>query len=179
MSDKDLQTVGEQVIKQKRSKKSEQMSVHLEPGDNVKYLGNALAIYNLPEIDTSDIEQVQKRIEEYFNICIENEVKPSVEGMALALGVDRRTVYQWSVGETRKETHTPTIKKAYRLLNVLMADYMQNGKINPVSGIFLMKNNFGYADKQEVVLSPNNPLGEQKDTEEIRQKYIESTVVDD
>lgn len=32
---------------------------------------------------------------------------------------------------------------------------MQNGKINPVSGIFLGKNNFGYQDKQEMVLTPN------------------------
>ena len=37
-------------------------------------------------------------------------------------------------------------------------NYMQNGKINPVSGIFLGKNNFGYQDKQEMVLTPNtNP----------------------
>ena len=55
-----------------------------------------------------------------------------------------------------------------------MEDYMQNGKINPVSGIFLMKNNFGYADKQEVVLTPNNPLGEQKSTDELEQRYLES-----
>ena len=34
-------------------------------------------------------------------------------------------------------------------------NYMQNGKINPVSGIFLGKNNFGYQDKQEMVLTPN------------------------
>ena len=39
----------------------------------------------------------------------------------------------------------------------LWENYMQNGKINPVSGIFLGKNNFGYQDKQEMVLTPNNP----------------------
>lgn len=51
---------------------------------------------------------------------------------------------------------------------------MQTGKINPVSGIFLMKNNFGYADKQEVVLTPNNPLGDQTTNEELEQRYLES-----
>ena len=40
-------------------------------------------------------------------------------------------------------------------LTAQMEDYMQNGKINPVSGIFLMKNNMGYQDKQEVVVTPN------------------------
>ena len=36
------------------------------------------------------------------------------------------------------------IKKAYDFLGNLWENYMQNGKINPVSGIFLGKNNFGY-----------------------------------
>jgi hypothetical protein len=51
---------------------------------------------------------------------------------------------------------------------------MLNGKINPVSGIFLSKNLFyGYSDKQEVVLTPNNPLGETRDPKEIEAKYAE------
>ena len=41
------------------------------------------------------------------------------------------------------------------MLEALWEDYMQNGKINPVSGIFLGKNNFGYLDKQEYVVTPN------------------------
>lgn len=32
---------------------------------------------------------------------------------------------------------------------------MQNGKINPVAGIFLGKNNYGYQDKTEYVITPN------------------------
>ena len=60
-----------------------------------------------------------------------------------------------------------------------MVDYMQNGKINPVSGIFLMKNNFGYADKQEVIVTPNNPLGDTKDTKELQEAYIEGSIVDE
>ena len=37
-----------------------------------------------------------------------------------------------------------------------MEDYMQNGKINPVTAIFLAKNNFGYKDTQEFVVNNNN-----------------------
>lgn len=55
---------------------------------------------------------------------------------------------------------------------------MQNGKINPVSGIFLMKNNMGYQDKQEFVLTPNNQLGEATSPEELQQKYLEDTAGD-
>ena len=48
-------------------------------------------------------------------------------------------------------------------------DYMQNGKINPVSGIFLMKNNMGYEDKTEMVVTPNQPLGDQKQPEQLEE----------
>ena len=52
---------------------------------------------------------------------------------------------------------------------------MLSGKINPVTGIFLLKNNFGYADKSEIVLTPNNtPLGDQPDMEALKRKYLES-----
>lgn len=67
-----------------------------------------------------------------------------------------------------------TIKKAYQILNMQMENYMQNGKINPVAGIFLMKNNMGYQDKSEMVLTPNNPLGDQANPEELQQKYLEA-----
>ena len=50
---------------------------------------------------------------------------------------------------------------------------MLNGKINPVSGIFLSKNLFyGYADKQEFVLTPNSGLPEE-DAATIAAKYDE------
>ena len=49
---------------------------------------------------------------------------------------------------------------------------MQNGKITPVSGIFLGKNNFGYKDQQEYVLTPNQ-MGEIQDAKTIEAKYAE------
>jgi hypothetical protein len=53
---------------------------------------------------------------------------------------------------------------------------MEDGKVNPVTGIFWQKNYDGMKDQQEVVLTPNtSPLGEQKDTEALKQKYLEST----
>ena len=50
---------------------------------------------------------------------------------------------------------------------------MQNGKINPVAGIFLMKNNMNYTDQQEVILKPDSPLGEASSAEDLRKKYLE------
>jgi hypothetical protein len=47
---------------------------------------------------------------------------------------------------------------------------MTSGKINPVSGIFLGKNNFGYTDKQEYVVTPNT-LSQDTPVEVIEAKY--------
>jgi hypothetical protein len=50
---------------------------------------------------------------------------------------------------------------------------MLNGKINPVSGIFLGKNQWDYADKQEYVLTPNTGGIEEKDVAALEAKYAE------
>lgn len=176
MENEQMQKVGEQIAKKKRPKRSEQMQVHTEPGDNTKYLQHSMTLANLPSIDLKNAEQLKQRVFEYFQICATDDMKPSVAGLALAVGTDRRRLWEWA--NTEKSDRTDIIKKAYQMLDLQMTDYMQNGKINPVSGIFLMKNHFGYTDKQEVVVTPNNPLGEGTATEEIEQRYIESIVED-
>ena len=106
-------------------------------------------------------------------------MKPSVTGLALALDIDR--VYLWEIRSGKKGKNPAvanTLKRAMTLLDNQMVDYMQNGKINPVSGIFLMKNNFGYADKQEVVVTPNNPLEGEKDVAALEEQYQASVPVE-
>lgn len=181
MDDKSLTEIGEKIVKQKRPKRSEQMQVQTEPGDNARFISHALQISQMPKIDTSNVEQVEARLNEYFQLCAMNDMRPNVPSMALSLGIDRRTLWRWANGEGQGKNSDirDTIKRAYSLLNILIEEYMQTGKINPVSGIFLMKNNFGYADKQEVVLTPNNPLGDTKDTKELEERYIKSVVEDD
>lgn len=179
MNNKELADVGKQITKRKRPDISEKQSVHTEPGDNRKYILHSLRLAELPKLNLTSVEEVTQRIMDYFKICAEDDMKPSVAGLALAMDIDR--VYLWEIRSGRKGKNPDvanTLKKAMKILDLQMVDYMQNGKINPVSGIFLMKNNFGYADKQEVVLTPNNPLGDTKDTKELEERYIDSVVED-
>ena len=151
---------------------------NIQPGDNAKYLRHALAAYNLPPIDLDNDEQVQGRIEWYFTHCIESDIKPTVMGLANSLGVERRTLSDWRNGRRRgkKDNRTEIIRQAYGILEELWEDYMLNGKINPVSGIFIGKNHFDYADKSEVILRPESPLGEMDNPEDVQNRYIESAV---
>jgi hypothetical protein len=155
-----------------------------EPGDNAKYIGVSLRLFNLPTIDLRDPEAVQERLSEYFRIHVEADLKPTVAGMAMALGIDRRRLWEIKSGAPTTnrwldDIPTPvkdSIKKAYDFLETLWENYMHNGKINPVSGIFLGKNNFGYQDKTEYVVTPNVHNDSDYNADDIRSRYLTDSV---
>lgn len=179
LKDNELAEIGKKVTKRKRPDLTEKQSVHTKPGDNTKYINHSLKLYDLPKVDMSNTDAVNQRVKEYFQICSDDDMKPSVAGLALALDIDRRRLWEIREGKMGKNPAvSDTLKKTMQLLDLQMVDYMQNGQINPVSGIFLMKNNFGYADKQEVVVTPQSPLGDTKDTKELEDRYVDSVVVD-
>ena len=158
----------------KRPQRPEQQP-KTEPGDNAKYISHSLRLAELPKISMQDAPAVKERVHRYFEICKEDDMKPSVAGLAVALDCDR--VYLWEIRAGKKGKNPEVanaLKRAVQLLDLQMVDYMQNGKINPVSGIFLMKNNFGYADKQEVVVTPAQPMGDISDVKQIEEQYRES-----
>ena len=143
-----------------------------QAGDNTKYLSHALTIMKMPGIDLTNPAEVRLRISDYFQLCADNDMKPSVKGLSNALKIGRTTLWEWKQGVVRAGTHQAIILEAYDALEALWEDYMQNGKINPVSGIFLGKNNFGYSDKQEYVLTPNSPAA-QVDPATLEEKYAD------
>lgn len=156
-----------------------------QPGDNAKFLSVNIELMNMPSIDIMDAEQVSKRINDYFALYAENDMKPTVAGLAMALNMDRRRLWEVKTGHfVNGKTNLPndvmdTIKKAYFLMENLWETYMNSGKINPISGIFLGKNNFGYQDKTEYVLTPNQKNENDYDADDIRKRYLsDSSTID-
>lgn len=156
--------------------------LNVNAGDNAKFLRKNLQLMNLPDIDMRDVEQVNARLNEYFDFMAECDSKPTVSGLAMALnGMSRQSL--WAIAHDRPlgsdgyksalpREVTDLIKKAYKTLEILWEDYMNSGKINPVSGIFLGKNNYGYQDKTEYVLTPNQQNDSDYNAEDIRQRYL-------
>lgn len=126
----------------------------VEPGDNTKFLSHALMVQAMPPIDYNDPEKVRQRIKEYFALCMQNDMKPSVQGFCMALKIARSTLWAWKTGTYRKGTHEEIIVQAFNTLEALWEDYMQNGKINPMAGVFLGINNYGYKDVKQVSVNP-------------------------
>lgn len=152
-------------IVKKRPKKSEEMGIQVETGDNARMLAHSLEIYNLPVINHIDPDEVGERTKEYFSICFKNDMKPSIAGYALALGISRVELFKIENGQVKScpLEVVNMVKRAKSLINTQLEDYMQNGKINPVSGIFLLKNaNLGYRDQTDIVVTPNNVETDEK-----------------
>lgn len=154
----------------------------LQEGDNTKILKVNMALMEMPEIDLDDADAVRDRLIEYFGLYAQADMKPTVVGMAIALNGHSRQ-WLWAVardgaingrGDTvrlRPEVSN-VIKKAYFMMENQWETYMNSGKINPVSGIFLGKNNYGYQDKTEYVLTPNSQQDNDYDPDSIRERYL-------
>ena len=186
MATKNNEDMATEVVQTTQKKKprgkniGETLAPVTEPGDNSKYITVSMKLAELPKIDLHDSEAVQTRITEYFTIHAENDLKPTVAGLGVALGIDRRRLWEIKTG-AKMGGHTPydlptltldSIKRAYEIMENMWECYMLNGKINPVSGIFLGKNNFGYQDKQEMVVTPNVNNDSDYNAEDIRARYL-------
>lgn len=152
---------------------------NVEPGDNSRYLAHAMEIARQPPVDLENVYAVEGRINWYFDHCFQNDMKPTVAGLCNALKITRQTLLNWRTGRFREGSYQTVILNAYAIMESLWEDYMQNGKINPVSGIFLAKNNYGYQDKQEMVVTPNTGTIETVDPATIEAKYAELPDVDE
>ena len=143
----------------------------LSNSDNVKYTIHSLDLMTLPPIDirACPADVLRMRCIEYFEMCMRDDMKPSLAGFALALNMSRGTLIDYLNGQKPMPSDSLSeLRRFNGVLNALMEDYMQNGKVNPVSAIFLMKNNFGYKDAQEFVV--NNTMQEESTPEGLMQE---------
>ena len=150
-----------------------------EPGDNTRFVNKNLELFNLGAVDIYDTKALLDRTKKYFQIMARYDSKPTLSGYAMAIGLDRRRLYEIRTGNfqpaSKKYRDLPegsviVIRKMYDYLEMMWEDYMLNGKINPVTGIFIAKNQFGYQDRIDYV--PNAvPEKEKYDAESIRKRY--------
>ena len=182
---------GTEIVKQKR--KPAGMAAALagdlgqDPGDNTRIVQTNMKFFDMPRVDLKNPDAVRERLCEYFKIYGEADLKPTVAGMAMCLGVDRRRLWDIKTGNYAnvggyKDLPPETVdlvKKAYEILETTMENYANAGKINPVMAIFMMKNHFGYQDKTEYVLTPNQQQVTDYNADEISKRYLtDSTTID-
>lgn len=160
-------------VKKKRQRPDKRANP--EPGDNAKYMTHSLNLADLPDISLQNVDQVKDRIRTYFQFCAQDDMFPSVSGLALAIGLDRRRL--WEIREGKKEGYpsevTDALKKAQKIIELQLVDCMQEGKINPVTGIWFTKTHHGYQEEQVVVVRPDSPIGDPRTQQALLDEYLE------
>ena len=94
----------------------------------------------------TEAEEMQKKIDKYFEDCKLNNKPYTITGLGLALDMSRQDLINYS----KKEKFFDTIKRA----KMRVENYLEERLINDSSAtgiIFNLKNNYGWKDKQENV----------------------------
>ena len=146
-------------------------AIAVPPGKNSQETNHLLELGMLPLIDTDNPIEVENRTIEFFQICGKNDMKPTMEAWATALGVDRSTIIHWRNGSRRKNPEVLRVINHYHsILNAQHAQLMEEGDGNAPMSIFLMKNNFdNYRDAQEINLMATSV--EIADKDQLAEKY--------
>lgn len=111
-----------------------------------KNLGGRPLIYN-------SVEELKKDIDAYFVDCDAKKLPYTMSGLALTLGVDRKTILNYS----DKEGFFHTIKNARHRVEQYAEQQLFIGK-NQTGTIFNLKNNFGWKDEQQLSVQSNNTI---------------------
>lgn len=180
MKNEDLVQTGQEVVKKRGRGGKENfpsvISSDTKAEDIKRIMKDCLHWYQMPRIETD--EDCRQRLYDFFVRCAETGELVTVEKMCLALGYARTTVFEWENGRHCSPARMDMIKKAKALIATSESIMVSEGKINPVVYIFRAKNYFGMKDQQDIVVKPDDPLGDYQSPEEVK-KRIDANVAEE
>lgn len=98
-------------------------------------------------------EEFDKRANEYFNLCKEQEKTPFITGLADFLDTSRKTLTNYKKEEGGRKGFFHSIKKALDKCEAAIEEGAMTNKLNPTFSIFNLKNNYGWVDESKKILS--------------------------
>lgn len=137
---------------------------------------HAIEMMGWSRVDVMDPAQVKRRVMEYLKHCEKNEMKPTVEGLAFAFDISRAMLQKYAQGAVQgmPQECSEWFRRGYDVVGTQLMDYMYNGKINTVAGIFIAKNNLGYEDRTVTYVESNDSLGALQDRTELLKRIAGS-----
>lgn len=171
-------TPGAKDLKPRQARTDNPLPVEQNPdlpeGYNARKIRFMQIILPTEPLDHNDVEEMERRFARYLELCAQWDMKIGNQAAYAAIGIDKGTAWEWANRNLGNPARTDFVKKVQQICAMYREGLMEDGKVNPVTGIFWQKNYDGMKDQTEMVLTPNNPLGEQKDMKALEQKYLES-----
>lgn len=99
-------------------------------------------------------EECQEDIENYFKLCIEYNVLPTVASFCVYCGANKDTIYT-HINDTASD-FSDLLKNAVDTILAFQEGGALANEVASVPFIFLSKNYFGMKDNQDVVISTND-----------------------
>ena len=146
----------------------------LKPGEMAALITNMEQLRALPVV--REPNEVKERVRWFFQWCIDGEVRPGVELLALSLGCTRQTLLNWQhEGGVRGEV----ITAAKQAIAALTEQWGLTGKLNPAAFCFILKNHFNYVDSMVIDTSPNKTNTPTQSAQQIADKYKDALLLPD
>lgn len=121
----------------------------------------------------NNIDEMTLLIEDYFSDCAELGLRPTIRGLADALGTTYNTLLDWENGSRDGQlgaSCSGIIKKAKSFVAEFDEILALEGIDNPILFMFRAKNYFNMRDKTEVEVAPKQQLVQELTPQEIARR---------
>ena len=143
-------------------------------GYNGELVSNIASLIQPPELTDPDCIERWEKFTAYLRMCAEKDMKVGNLAAYMAIGIDKTIAWKWENEQLSKDRRN-LIKSIRQVCAVYREQLMQDGKVNPVVGIFWQKNYDVMRDQTETVITANAPLGEEvtsRDAERLAETYL-------
>lgn len=144
----------------------------------------ALDTFLLSQHNTVDLhneESVYHAIVDYFEQCEKNATRPGNLGLYAALGMSKQDYNNVTTGKSKSKASPACIdlmKKAVQAIGAFREGLALEGKINPVTYIFMGKNYDGLTDTTNITVSTDQGPQAQLSPEQIAKQIEKDIPVD-
>ena len=165
--------MSEKALEQRRAASKASVIARLENTERIEYIAKVGEIGLRRRQKGNDLEDYLSAFREYLELSAIMGEKIGNMTAYLAMGVSHMEIERWQNGIDRK--NDPRFKQLVAYVKSVCASHREqmalDGKVHPALSIFWQRNYDGLTNEDIVRVEHTDPLGEVRNTEEIKDKY--------
>lgn len=141
-------------------------------GFSAKTIRFLMEVMPTEPIDLNDVDEMERRFQRYIELCAEYDIKPSNQSAYMAIGVDFKDAQDFEAHMRVNPKRSVFMKKVRQFCASFREIAASEGLVRDAIAIFWQKNYDGLKDVQETVVTKNDPLGDVKAIEALKDRYL-------